>query len=252
MREWLPKRQAYLDEILHREAPPTDWVCAACTVTEGSWRCTDCLGQPVLCNQCCRSSHFKLPFHRVEHWTGNHFTQAWLWKAGVVIHLGHNRNPCPSYHSNPPSSSTSNEQPNPPIQDILNNIFLTIPDDNDDWLDDDSGDYKPSSSFLNNGKVMVILHTNGIHHLPAVPCICQNAPSEEIQFLRMGFFPSTYHNIKTIFTFQLLDDYLLDNLECKTSANHYFSKLRRSTSMAFPTSVAVCFFFCFYFLDLFV
>lgn len=246
MREWLPKRHIYLNEILHREAPPADRLCASCKTTEGSWRCTDCLGQPILCNQCCQSSHFKLPFHRVEHWTGNHFTPAWLWKAGVVIHLGHNGDPCPGHHRNTSLSSTSNEYPlpPPPIYDAPNNIFYTLPDDNNDWLDDDAGDYKPTSSFLNNGKVMVIVHTNGIHHLPAVPCICHDAPSEEIQFLKMGFFPSTYQDIKTVFTFHLLDDYLLDNLECKTSATHYFSKLRRSTSMAFPTSVAVsCFLF---------
>jgi hypothetical protein len=38
-----------------------------------------------------------------------------------------------------------------------------------------------------------------------------------------------------------LDDYLLENLECKTSATHYYSKLRRITNFAFPNSIPVWF-----------
>ncbi|KAG1718273.1 uncharacterized protein EDB91DRAFT_1090173 [Suillus paluster] len=36
------------------------------------------------------------------------------------------------------------------------------------------------------------------------------------------------------FTFVVLDDFLLDNLECGTSAMNYYSKLRRVTSSVFP------------------
>ncbi|KAG1792281.1 uncharacterized protein HD556DRAFT_1309358 [Suillus plorans] len=39
---------------------------------------------------------------------------------------------------------------------------------------------------------------------------------------------------KTAFTFQVLDNFLLDNLECGTSAMNYYNKLRRMTTSVFP------------------
>ncbi|KAF9785274.1 hypothetical protein BJ322DRAFT_1108728 [Thelephora terrestris] len=34
--------------------------------------------------------HSREPFHRVQHWTGTHFTHASLKDLGAVFHLGHN------------------------------------------------------------------------------------------------------------------------------------------------------------------
>jgi hypothetical protein len=86
---------------------------------------------------------------------------------------------------------------------------------------------------------MVVVHTNGIHYLPFRVCLCPNAATEDIQLLRMGYYPSTYKQIRTVFSFQLLDDYLLENLECQTSTYHYFQKLRRMTNKAIPQSIPV-------------
>jgi hypothetical protein len=98
---------------------------------------------------------------------------------------------------------------------------------------------KPSPAEARGLKVVIIVHTNGIHHLPIRHCICPNAPAEDMQMFRMRLYPSTYKNIKTVFTFGLLDDYLLENLECQTSGLHYFQKLRRMTNKAFPHVVPV-------------
>ncbi|KAG1722601.1 uncharacterized protein EDB91DRAFT_1255997 [Suillus paluster] len=49
-----------------------------------------------------------------------------------------------------------------------------------------------------------------------------------------GLFPASFINPKTVFTFAVLDDFLLDNLECGTSVMNYYSKLQCSTSSAFP------------------
>ncbi|KAG2096761.1 uncharacterized protein F5147DRAFT_656558 [Suillus discolor] len=44
---------------------------------------------------------------------------------------------------------------------------------------------------------------------------------------------------KSAFTFDILNDFLLDNLECGTSAMNYYSKLRRMTMAVFPHLVPV-------------
>ncbi|EDQ98115.1 uncharacterized protein LACBIDRAFT_310563, partial [Laccaria bicolor S238N-H82] len=61
---------------------------------------------------------------------------------------------------------------------------------------------------LGNPFVLVI-ETNGIHHLPLHLCTCPG----------------------------VLDDFRLSNLTCKTSAYQYYLKLQHLTSLAFPKSV---------------
>ncbi|KAG1887748.1 hypothetical protein F4604DRAFT_1674916 [Suillus subluteus] len=45
---------------------------------------------------------------------------------------------------------------------------------------------------------------------------------------------ANFATVATAFTFAVLDDFLLDNLECGTSAMNYYSKLRQITSSVFP------------------
>ncbi|TFK78796.1 hypothetical protein K466DRAFT_579315 [Polyporus arcularius HHB13444] len=84
---------------------------------------------------------------------------------------------------------------------------------------------------------MVIVDTSGIHELPVVFCGCPNAPTRDIQLLRMGLYPATSRRPQTAFTIRLLDDHLLTNKECKIPALSYYSRLRRITSETFPHMV---------------
>ncbi|KAG1869632.1 hypothetical protein F4604DRAFT_1881481 [Suillus subluteus] len=86
---------------------------------------------------------------------------------------------------------------------------------------------------------MVIIDKSGVHCLEIRCCDCPNALSPDIQMFRHGFFPASFNRPKTAFTFSVLDDFLLDNLECGTSAMNYYSKLRRMTSSMFPHLVPV-------------
>ncbi|KAG1727388.1 uncharacterized protein EDB91DRAFT_1253947 [Suillus paluster] len=61
----------------------------------------------------------------------------------------------------------------------------------------------------------------------------------DLQMFRHGFFPASFNKPKTLFTFRVLDDFLLDNLECGTLAMNYYSKLRQMTSNMFPHLVPV-------------
>jgi CxC2 like cysteine cluster associated with KDZ transposases len=169
--------------------------------------------------------HLHHPLHKIHQWTGKYFIPSWLWKVGVCLDLGHGGQCCPCYRE----GAVFPEE-----------FWDDMPDE-----EDDSGDHggidkgKPTSTEISGAKVMVIVHTNGIHYLPVRMCRCEDGPPEDIQMMQLGYYPSTYKSIKTMFTFQLLDDYLLANLECQTSGHHYYQKLRRMTNKAAPHLVPV-------------
>lgn len=75
-------------------------------------------------------------------------------------------------------------------------------------------------------------------------CRCNGASDQDkhLQLLRHRLFPSTVVKPQTAFTFNVLDEFLIDSLECKTSAFSFYSKLRRLTDNAFPDALPVCFY----------
>lgn len=217
----------------------------------------------MLCNDCCRIAHKHLPLHRVECWAGTHFQPAWLWQNGYVLHLGHGGEACTgelgsfldteSDYTDSDSGSDSGSD--------LGDDDTNIPDLEDQNEDDPatpSSSKRPhrgppeNSGFPHPGipatpsgstkfPVIVIVDVSGIHEMPVHFCTCPTRPiSHDLQLLDVDLFPATFRRPKTAFTFRVLDDFRLDNLESKTSAYHYYSKLRRVTNPAFPASVKVC------------
>ncbi|KAN0136041.1 hypothetical protein V8E53_006202 [Lactarius tabidus] len=77
----------------------------------------------------------------------------------------------------------------------------------------------------------------GVFTMEILFCTCSNSESKDTQVLQMCLFPSTYKQIETAFSFSALDNFLVDNLECKTNAQQYFSKLQSITSTMFPDYV---------------
>ena len=96
-----------------------------------------------------------------------------------------------------------------------------------------------TSVIYGNDRMIVVVDLEGIHELPFTFCTCLNAQREDIQLLDLGYYPASSQKPKTVFTARVLDDFLLSNKECKTSARNYFNKLRRSTNPAFPHMVPV-------------
>ncbi|KAG2137902.1 uncharacterized protein EDB93DRAFT_1106518 [Suillus bovinus] len=84
--------------------------------------------------------------------------------------------------------------------------------------------------FQPKENTMVIIDKSGVHRLEVRCCDCPNTMSLDIQMFRHGFFPASFNKPKTVFTFRVLDNFLLDNLECSTSAMNYYSKLRNYIS----------------------
>ena len=60
-----------------------------------------------------------------------------------------------------------------------------------------------------------------------------------MQLMAAGLFPATFRNPKMAFTFRVLEEFHLDNLECKTTPSQFISRLRRLTSDEFPNTVPV-------------
>jgi CxC2 like cysteine cluster associated with KDZ transposases len=204
------------------EAPANGGMCLSCNTRQTAWKCSECVGCTNLCNQCVRIRHSSLPYHRVEHWTGTFFEPAWLCQANVVIHLGHAGQPCPS-------TVMPDEEASPDCRDFVHDpsgptIF-------------GNGLPKPKGSYYH-----VVVDRSGVHRIRIIPCSCPDAPTDEdryIHYLTMGLFPASLQHIKTVFTFGVLDDFRMDNLECKTPGLNYWHKIVRITSNEFPKSVPV-------------
>jgi hypothetical protein len=222
-----------LDRILSGEALPVDRLCSLCSTGAAIWRCLECLGRPTFCTDCCREQHLIIPLHRIQRWTGDFFLPAWLRQVGVVVYLGHGGKPCPE--------SRSGE---------LEPVGHGGSDDNDEdegkdkeeeyLYDFEDTPLKAGKLDENGNSMMVIVDKSGVHHLPVNWCECQGCPKRDMQLLDMGLFPASFQRFHSVFTFAVLDDFLLENLECKTSAYHYISKLARVTSPEFPHSTMVC------------
>ncbi|KAF7970570.1 hypothetical protein HWV62_23675 [Athelia sp. TMB] len=210
MREFITIRHEYLNKIMESEAPPLDMLCSVCKIAGLSWKCLDCVGG----------------------------CPAWLYQAGVEIHLGHDGEKCPS--------SLSDEQNEfgeswTPWKD-------TIPGDNeqDDVLDipvinDPINDQDAANSFsfprLKKRKQKLIIDRTGVHPLTVNLCCCPDAEAQDIQYLATGFLPATFDQVETVFTFQMLDDLRVTHVECHTPVMNYWHRLRRITAPLQPQSV---------------
>jgi hypothetical protein len=88
---------------------------------------------------------------------------------------------------------------------------------------------------------VVLVHINGVFEHFIRFCKCLGSLSEHEQLFKHRLFPSTFNRPETAFTMDVLDYYGIDAMECKTSAQSFFQKLRRVTNNAFPGEVPVRF-----------
>jgi hypothetical protein len=102
-----------------------------------------------------------------------------------------------------------------------------------------SGHCCPEDGNLFGDRRMTLIHVNGIFKHCVRFCRCQDAIPENEQLFRHRLFSSTFYRPETAFTLDVLDYYGIDAMECKTSAQSFFQKLRRVTNNAFPDEVPV-------------
>ncbi|KAG1722960.1 uncharacterized protein EDB91DRAFT_1255823 [Suillus paluster] len=129
------------------------------------------------------------------------------------------------------STGSVNGMPCPVVTDRWD---LFDEDEQEDHFEPEDLPSVSGPEFQPKENTMVIIDKSGVHRLEVRCCDCPDAMSPDIQMFRHGFYPASFNKPKTVFTFRVLDDFLLDNLECGTSAMNYYSKLRRMTSSMFP------------------
>jgi hypothetical protein len=98
----------------------------------------------------------------------------------------------------------------------------------------------PSCDALNNQYVRII-HTNGIHHMALVGCMCRGKDNMINDLIYARMVPTSFERVRTIFTTAVLDHFRLCNLEMRSSAFQFFQLLRR-VSMPLSPSLAVNFY----------
>lgn len=91
---------------------------------------------------------------------------------------------------------------------------------------------------------LTLVHVNGIFKHRVQWCSCPNAKTKFLQLFHTRLFSASFKQPKTAFTFDLLDYYYIDSMECKTAAMAFFQKLKRLSNNAFPDEIEVCDFFC--------
>ncbi|KAI6010214.1 hypothetical protein BKA83DRAFT_4068932, partial [Pisolithus microcarpus] len=185
---------------------------------EGSVWCMSCTGVHAWCGPCTVKAHRNLPFHKVQRWNGTHYQPTSLMELGFLWHIGHGGDPCPPNWSDPDPDEagymTGEESPNHRHSDDLA--------------------IRRSSQFQ-----MTIVHTDRIFSHEVSVCNCPGSDSSDwhLDLLRQRLFPASISKPKTAFTFDVLDHFLIDAPECKTSAMSFYQKLKRFTNNAFPERV---------------
>jgi hypothetical protein len=107
-----------------------------------------------------------------------------------------------------------------------------------------NGDVCPlNTDESEHGDQITIVDSAGIFVHLVKWCRCNGASNQDkhLQLLQHRLFSSTTFKPQTAFTFNVLDEFLIDSLECKTSASSFYSKLRRLTNNAFPDTLPVSF-----------
>ncbi len=146
------------------------------------------------------------------------------------------------------SRSESSPEKTPEITVHLKSIAGTS---NDGTSNDAYNFVKPSMDYsqetprrkcsaLSGNPLIAVVNSTGISDMEIIYCICPDPMPQHEQLLQAGLLPSSFEEPETAFTFSVLDDFLADNLECKTTAQQYYSKLQNITNKMFPYHVPVC------------
>src|SRR5882672_6847399 len=159
-----------------------------------------------------------LPFHQIQIWDGKCFIKSSLLEQGFVMHLGHNG------------------QSFPVQRNLWEDVSMAGAKEEEeqeaDLLEDVSG-------IMGGQDNLVIAHSNGVFHHHIQWCACPGSAPHHIPLFRHGLFSASVICPKTAFTFDVLDHFYMDAMECKSAGLCFFQKLRRFANNAAPASVPV-------------
>jgi hypothetical protein len=174
----------------------------------------------------------------------------------VTLFAGHFGDPCPLLeHRGSESGVRSNNQEDSNYQidnslDLFHDYWENIdseakPDNPEAHPNSPEDDILQHCSSLRlnplvtkRKNILIVVDSSGVHHLLVVWCKCKDYENrKDLQLLQMGYYPASFRSTWTVFTFAVLDEFLVSNLECKTPAMSFYAKLRRLTSKAFPNTI---------------
>ena len=223
--------------MMRHEAPPSQRTCTVCNTTPGTHRCRDCFTPHIFCDLCCVYTHLKSPFHRVQRFNGQYFEKSDLDALGFVLDLRQHPQECISHSEC--------------VQDRLAFDGEAFSDDDNDseatvageawdqsqgrFTDDRTSDRRSDRRQSN----LIIVSSTGIFKRSVSWCTCANSPEPYVQLVRAKLFPASFKHPETAFTFEVLDHFHIDALECKTAAMNFMSKIVRISNEAFPGKVPV-------------
>ncbi|KAI0346079.1 hypothetical protein BDW22DRAFT_1323196 [Trametopsis cervina] len=81
---------------------------------------------------------------------------------------------------------------------------------------------------------LTVIDVTGIHHIAVQYCLCIAAPQRYRQLLDLRLYPASCDRPATVFTFAVLDNFILHNRACNTPAQSYFNVLQRITDPIQP------------------
>ncbi len=256
MGKWLQHRDRYLHLLLEMLGLTRDPTCSMCTNTM-EIKCDDCFGANYFCRSCCLDAHQRSPYHWTLRWTGDHFVPTSLHELGFILYLGHHGMPCPNTYEvhhviHPHLNVLIHFQGAQLLQLQSGKQKKGKTSRSSAKHSDDAYDFvKPSIDYSqetprrkctasSGNPMLTVVNTTGISEMEILHCICPDAMLGHEQLLQAGLLPSSFEEPETAFTFSVLDDFLADNLECKTTAQQYYSKLQNITNKMFPYRVLVC------------
>ncbi|KAH9983732.1 hypothetical protein BJV77DRAFT_966605 [Russula vinacea] len=153
----------------------------------------------------------------IQKWNGKYFAKTTLHDQGYILHLDHHGGMCPD------------------TEDPWLDVEETLPGmDNVDLLQD--GIEEQTKNVLEDGLVNIV-HTTGVFKHKVRWCQCQSAPDKTVQLFELRLFPASDRQPETAFTFDVLEHFHIDAMECKTAAASFIKKLRHLTNNAFPHMV---------------
>ncbi|KAF8264207.1 hypothetical protein EI94DRAFT_1703402 [Lactarius quietus] len=160
---------------------------------------------------------------------------------GLALCLGHGGTPCPKTVEGIKAAHASNSHPkararSTSLQYVLEELpgELEISDMNMDANDTGTG---WTCTAVSGNSLFTVVDWGGVFDMEVIFCICSHGGDKDAQLLRSELFPAMFKQIETLFTFSVLEDFVTDNLECKTTTQQYYSKLQIMTNRMFPNNV---------------
>ena len=153
-----------------------------------------------------------------------------------MIHLGHGGDDCPSYNSQFNQSGMSSGMDRDDLEEGWEDEGLTDSEEPRDTAYSNQALWGPD---LPNTQHVVVVTSSGILRRRMKWCRCSGTVKPHIQLLQLNLFSASIERPSTVFTFDVLDHFHIDAMECKTAALNFYNKLRRFTSNAFPRTSPV-------------